>query len=499
MRPDVKLKDWKLRQKIILHIFVVGLVTLTLLAYLYFTTQKNIINSLSFKKAELVGSMIESNLSHQIGPNQAMNLGPTLSRITASSAIKNLRILNLEGKIINSSDSEEIGSSLEKSQLDQLVEMYGDLDQPDIYTAKPASPTLSYVAIPNKEECFGCHSPEKKINGILQVSLDTADTSALLRRNQVKGVIIGILALGTLTFIIIRLFEKIINRPLSRLKQQMEEIESGNLSIHLEPEKHDEIGDLTKRFSIMIEKLNQAQQKIEDLHNQQIEKAGHLASVGELAAGLAHEIKNPVAGIKGALEIIQQKTDIKDPKREIFGEILKQTDKIHDITQDLLSYAKPKILSKKPVNPNNCILDAIKLASAQTRDKDIQFNFKGLKKDTLILIDENKIQEVMLNLLINSIAAIEEKGGISIAISTIKSEELEIIVTDNGKGIKPEHLSQIFNPFFTTRKRGTGLGLSICRQIIEAHSGSIHVKSQLGKGTTFSIRIPVSQENKHDA
>jgi hypothetical protein len=279
----------------------------------------------------------------------------------------------------------------------------------------------------------------------------------------------------------------------------MEEIESGNLSIHLEPEKHDEIGDLTQRFSVMIEKLNQAQQKIEDFHNQQIEKAGHLASVGELAAGLAHEIKNPVAGIKGALEIIQQKTDKTDPKREIFGEILRQTDKIYDITQDLLSYAKPKKLSKKPVNPNNCILDAIKLASAQTRGKDIQFNFKGLKKDTLILIDKNKIQEVILNLLINSIAAIEERGGISITVGTRRPKELEITVTDNGKGIKPEHLSQIFNPFFTTRKRGTGLGLSICRQIIEAHSGSIHVKSQLGKGTTFSIRIPVSQENKHDA
>lgn len=499
MNINLKLIDWKLRQKIILHILIIGIIAVIILTFLYFTTQKNIINILNLQKTELLGAMIECNVTHQMGYAPPMNVGPALIRLANSSYIKSLRILDARGGIINSSNPQEIGTSLDEHTKRKIKEFYSDLSKPDIFKVKTITPTQSLIAIENKEECLRCHLSENKFNGILEVHLDDSATSALFHKNQVQGIIIGLLALGILTFIIIRLFEKIINRPLSELKNEMKKIPEGNLDFLLVPKKKDEIGDLTQSFGTMVKRLRSANQEIEALHKQQIERAGHLASVGELAAGLAHEIKNPIAGIKGALEIIQQKTDEKDPRWEIFDEIIKQTDKIYDIIQDLLAYARPRELEKKPVNPNNCILDAIKLANAQTRNKDIRFNFKGLKKDILIVMDENKIQEVILNLLINSIAAIEDKGEISITVDLKPSSMLEIYVTDDGKGIKEKHLSQIFNPFFTTRRRGTGLGLSICRQIIEAHDGSIKVRSQVGKGTTFTILLPVPPENNSNA
>jgi signal transduction histidine kinase len=273
----------------------------------------------------------------------------------------------------------------------------------------------------------------------------------------------------------------------------MKKVQEGDLNIQLSSLKNDEIGSLAQSFSIMVKKLKEANHKIEELFNKQMEKAEHLASIGELAAGLAHEIRNPIAGMKGALEIINEKTDETDQKKEIFTEILLQIEKINNIIQDLLSYAKPKEMSVNLFDPNECVKNAMKLAAPQISDKDIHFHFKGLENGTPAYIDADKIQEVILNLMLNSISAINKKGHITIDLRERNKRGLEIILADNGKGIKKEILSQIFNPFFTTKKRGTGLGLSICKKIIMAHKGSIEVKSQERKGTTFTIRLPVFQ------
>ncbi|MBA7669226.1 Sensor protein ZraS [subsurface metagenome] len=271
----------------------------------------------------------------------------------------------------------------------------------------------------------------------------------------------------------------------------MRRVQEGDLDIQFSHLKNDEIGSLAKNFNRMVTDLKKANQKIEELFSKQMEKAEHLASIGELAAGLAHEIKNPIAGMKGALEIINQQTDISDPKKEIFTEMLLQIDKINNVIHDLLSYAKPKEISMNLVDPSEAINNAIKLARTQVIDKEIDIRFKSLGNGTLALIDADKIQEVMLNLMVNSISAINNKGHISIELHEKNQRELEILFSDDGMGIKKEHLPQIFNPFFTTKNRGTGLGLSICKKIIEAHNGSIEVESKTKEGTTFSIRLPV--------
>jgi signal transduction histidine kinase len=142
------------------------------------------------------------------------------------------------------------------------------------------------------------------------------------------------------------------------------------------------------------------------------------------------------------------------------------------------------------VDPNECMQNAIKLAKPHINSKEIHFQFHSLENEKLAHLDCNKIQEVLLNLILNSIASIDKAGEISIKLQENNSD-LEIIFKDNGKGIRKEHLSQVFHPFFTTKKTGTGLGLSICKKIIEAHNGSIEVTSVENEGTTFNIRLPV--------
>jgi len=488
----INIKEWKLRHKIILHVAVIGLLTAIILTFLYISTQKNIIHTMSRQKAELAGSMIESSIFSAMKEGRLERVQTTLQEIAEPSDIKQIRILSPQGQILRSSEADEIGSAVEGSTLDKMNKFLSK-NQSDIIFIGQKSAIQGFHIIENKSECFGCHAPQEKINGILEVNIDYATTVALLQKNQLKGVIIALLSLAILIFVILRLFEKIINRPIFQLKNKMKKVQEGDLNIQLSSLKNDEIGSLAQSFNIMVRKLNQANHKIEELFSKQMEKAEHLASIGELAAGLAHEIKNPIAGMKGAIEIINQKIDESDQKKEIFAEILLQIEKINNIIQDLLSYAKPKEMSVSLVDPNECVKNAMKLAKPQISDKDIHFHFKGLENGTPAHIDADKIQEVILNLMLNSISAIDKKGHITINLLERNKRELEIIFSDTGKGVKKETLPQIFNPFFTTKKRGTGLGLSICKKIIEAHQGSIKVKSQERKGTIFTIRLPVLQ------
>ena len=487
----IHLRDWKLKNKIILHIAVIGGLAALFIAFLYLNAQKNVIHKMSREKAELLSAMIERSIFSAMKDGKLEEVQKALNDIATTEDIMKIRILDLEGKILRSSPEEKKGISTGPLTQDNLASFLSSGNKSGTYFIPQQTRIQEFRTIENRTECFTCHDARSKNNGILEVSLDYSSAAALLKKSQTQGIIISIVALGTLAFIIIRLFDRLINRPISRLKEKMKEVQEGNLDVEFSPSKSDEIGSLTKSFDEMTKKLKEANKKVEELFNRQIVKAGHLASIGELAANLAHEIKNPIAGMKGALEIINQRTDEADPKKEIFTEMLLQIEKINHVIQDLLSYAKPKEMKISPVDPNECIQSAIKLAKSHSNNKDIHFHFTPLKEERLAQMDCNKIQEVLLNLLLNSISSIDRYGKISIELREHNEKELEILFSDTGKGIKQEHLPQVFRPFFTTKKRGTGLGLSICKNIVDAHNGSIDVESAENKGTTFLIRLPV--------
>ncbi len=491
MKAKFKPINWKLKHKIIFHVFVIGLISVFGLTALYVNAEKDLIKALAGQKTELVGYMIDCNVRHQMMKGDTDAIPINLERLTQSSTIDRLRILDLDGKILSSSQGVEIGTTLPPEERAVVRQLFSDPDQAELFTIKPVSGTKSYIALENRPECAECHTQDAPFNGILEIKLDESLEAELLQRKRGQGILIAFTTLVLLTFVIFRLYARVINRPLLQLKESMRKVEAGDLDIRLEARKLDEFGDLAKSFSAMVNKLKQANREIEELHSRQIERAGHLASLGELAAGLAHEIKNPIAGIKGALEIIRDRTPEDDPQREIFSEILKQTDKIYHIIQDLLDYAKPKELAMRPVNPNVCVQEAIHMAAAQTQDKDIRFGFSGLDKEITVLCDADKLQEVILNLLINGLASIDKSGEINTGLELKKEGILAIRISDTGSGIRAEHLDKIFQPFFTTRKRGTGLGLSICKQIIEAHKGHISVESTIGKGTAFTLSLPL--------
>ncbi len=495
MKINLRFVDWKLKHKVVFHIFVIGFFSVSALFVLFIRSEKKLITAFTSEKTEMVGTLIDCNIQHQIMTEGAESVFIDLERMIRASSLERLRILNIDGEILNSSDKREIGTMALDSERSLLRRFFSETDREDFFTSKPYSRTQSYVALENRDECVRCHGTEVRFIGILEVKFDESLESALMHRSRTQGITIALITLFILTFVTYRLYGRVINRPLVRFKENMSRVQNGELGLHMDASKKDEFGELAQSFNVMVEKLKQANREIEELHSQQIEKAGHLASLGELAAGLAHEIKNPIAGIKGSLEIIRDRAPKDDPQREIFSEILRQTEKIYHIIQDLLHYARPRGLSRQQENPSGCIQDAIHMAEPQTGDKDIRFQFAPLDKEVTAYLDRDKIQEVVLNLLLNGIAAIEKEGEINIELDHDGSE-LSIRIEDTGKGISPEQLPLIFNPFFTTRKQGTGLGLSMCLQIIQAHDGTIEAQSQVGRGTVLTIRLPITHHKE---
>jgi len=488
----MSIRNWTLRAKVIFHVLILGALSAGVLTVIYMTTQRGVIYALIQREAELVGSLTKSSVFFLKKCGRIEDTQAEIHELAATTrGIRSIRVLTIEGKIFASTRVEEKSTELSAEDRTTIRTMIADKTARRTIFSKPQRTIRSFMLVENEPECYSCHAAERRINGFLEVEFDYREASTLLWKSQLKGIILAVLSLAVLTFIILRLFERLINRPISLLKDKMKKVQDGDLTVRLNPQKNDEIGSLTASFNLMVEKLKEANRKIEALYNQRIERAEHLAAFGELAAGLAHEVKNPLSGMKGALEIISQNAVVTDPQREIFQEMLVQIDKIINVIQDFLSYARPKPPHFSRVAPNLFVENAVRLAKTQLHGKDISFHSHPLRQDVRICLDANRLQEVILNLLLNSISAIDKEGNILIFLKVVANRALFIFLADEGCGIKESQLSQIFNPFFSTKKEGTGLGLSICKKIIDAHKGTIAVRSREGKGTTFTIRLPL--------
>ncbi len=221
-------------------------------------------------------------------------------------------------------------------------------------------------------------------------------------------------------------------------------------------------------------------------------RAEQLALIGEMAAALAHEVKNPLAGMKGALEIVLEDLSAESPHRFVLRHVLEEIERINRIITDLLDYARPRPRESVPTDVNRLIEQVISAARVQLANNHIGLEFQPAPELPLLVVDPDEMQKVILNLLLNAIQAVHDHGHILVRTGYDPQERaIRISVTDTGEGIPPENLDKIFRPFFTTKKRGTGLGLATCQRIVTGYGGTITVQSEVGKGSTFTVTLPV--------
>jgi two-component system cell cycle sensor histidine kinase/response regulator CckA len=238
----------------------------------------------------------------------------------------------------------------------------------------------------------------------------------------------------------------------------------------------------------------------------ELQQSAQLSLVGELAAGLAHEIKNPLAGIQGVVDILLRRRDAHDPDNEALRGIRSEVERIDQTVRALLDRARPRVLATKPCSLTEVVRRAVNIARAQvfggTEDNRIQVRFNAPAEPVIASIDAAQIEDAVLNLIINAIQASDHNGEVNVSLFCLpedetndQEEEVVVEVSDKGRGISEENLARIFHPFFTTTAGGTGLGLPAVRRIARAHSGRVEVKSIPGEGSTFTIHLPLAAQH----
>ncbi len=217
--------------------------------------------------------------------------------------------------------------------------------------------------------------------------------------------------------------------------------------------------------------------------------AERLSSLGELTAGVAHELRNPLAGIKINTQVLSRKKDLPEMEKKLLSSTLEGIEKIQKIVDDMLHFAKPKAAHFKEEEINEIVDKSLAILQTKLKKGNISSVFEGTQRLPRLRIDIHQIQQVFINLMLNAIQAMEDGGTLSIRTFIENGDGVGIEVKDTGMGIPRSHLKKIFDPFFTTKSEGTGLGLSISAKILENHGATIDVVSEEGKGSTFTLHF----------
>ncbi|RMF60316.1 MAG: PAS domain S-box protein [Calditrichaeota bacterium] len=235
----------------------------------------------------------------------------------------------------------------------------------------------------------------------------------------------------------------------------------------------------------------------------QVERMERLALLGELSAGIAHEIRNPLAGIKAATQVLEEVSDFDEPQKQLVHRIVREVDKANRLLKEFFKFAKPG-KPKLSFHSIETIVESVYLLLApRFRKSNIEFVEDFPEKMPPIYVDETQIEQVLLNLFLNALDAMDEGGRLTVTtfkesltdVEQVEHQYVGVKITDTGHGIAEEVKEKIFNPFFTTKQDGLGLGLSICSRLIEENRGRIEVFSTPGEGTCFVVLLPTFQND----
>ena len=614
----------KISLKLIWVVSITAILIIGVYSYFNVKSQSDVLISEVKRHSDQLSESVKNATRNVMLLNSRDLVQEIIDRIGKDPAINNVRILNKEGTIIYSAHKDDIGKMLDKRAEscyachaeNKALEKLSIKDRTRIFKLNPDSSRILGIINPiyNEKSCSEAdchaHSSKAKVLGVLDITISLAEVDEQIRQNEIRELLFAIIAITAIGFIIGLFVKRWVDYPVKELIKATDQVADGNLNYVIKDLSKDELGTLSKSFNNMIKKLDET--------SQQLYQSTKMASLGQLAAGVAHEINNPLTGVLTYSSFLLKRTKDNPQMQEDLNVIVRETIRSREIVKGLLDFARQSTPKKSLIAVN----EIINRADAVIKNQ-LKINRITLKKDfdsTLpkITVDANQIQQVFLNLFVNAIDSIGNSNG-SITVTTsqislspkgitqiknavcaknhtlidtehkiggmsslkikIKSgtnegfihldpiygnhhhyfgisydknsainlscpicdftfidknskcpkcggpvykiqipnqgflegcasfkddwqkwdlidragerKFIQIEIKDTGCGIPPENISKIFEPFFTTKgQRGTGLGLSVIWGIIDNHNGSISVQSEVGKGSTFSIRLP---------
>jgi two-component system NtrC family sensor kinase len=466
--------------------------------------------------------------------NQPAYVGQIVQDVGNQKNIEKVRVLGKDGKIVHSTYLPEIGTTVNEAAEDCVgcheprpsEEKVPACRRPRIFTTPDGRRSLGSVeAIRNEPSCYtaACHQHDKSqaVLGVLDIrySLDEIDDTIQSNTVTVGSISLGFILVASL--LLSFLVHRMVYVPLRDLESGAKRLSSGNLEQLIPIRSGDEVGQLATSFNSMTSALRKSEselrewghtleQKVEkrtkELRIAQAEAARgeKLASIGLLAAGIAHELNNPLTGILTFSHLLRKNVPDDSAEAEDLDLVIRETKRCAAIIRRLLDFAREKAPEKKFADINQIIENTVRIVEQPAHLHNIEIIMDLDRELPLVWVEPDLIEQVIMNMLVNAQHAIEEEGSITIQCRRSLEPRIpdpgmepvpmvEISIIDTGCGISEGDLQRIFDPFFSSKEvgKGTGLGLSVSHGIVRAHGGCIEVESTVGQGTTFRICFPL--------
>ena len=347
------------------------------------------------------------------------------------------------------------------------------------------------LTLPNGGGCRSCHGPDPRLLGTLVLDYPARQVEGVIRRDAWGLARYGACMLLMVGATVLLLTWVIVQNPLAEIESAMAAVRQGDLAARCVLTGADQLGQLAEGFNAMVASLQAKNRELAALHTDQMVQAARLASVGEMASGLAHEIKNPLHGIGGALSLIGERSP--DPAvREVVGEMQGQLKRVVQLVSDMLHFAKPRRPHFEQVALSELVDKTLLLLQAQVEKHNQTVQRLYEPPLPVVSADREKLQQVLLNLLLNAIQAAGPDGQVTVRLRwESEAGALVVQVQDSGPGVDPTVATRIFEPFYTTKPTGNGLGLPVSRLLAEQHGGSLCLRpSAPGAGACFELRLP---------
>lgn len=485
-----------------------------------------------------LSDVIKRSMHYSMLLNRREDIEHIIRTVGNEPGIEAIRIYNKKGVITFSSNAQEIGvvanfSDKACSACHTNGSVLVSPTSSDLTRIFPSEKNYRIIGmitpIKNEASCATapCHAhPESQtVLGVLDVMtpLKQLDESvAELKNVQYSNALILVLVVTLFAGVFIWLM---VNIPVKKLIRGTEEIRAGNLEHHIDLHSNDEIGVLAESFNIMTDDLQRAHdelkqwahtleqrvgEKTEELRRAQayMIQAEKMASLGTLAATVAHELNNPLEGVLTYAKLLKRKVSQsslgEEVKRELSDEltvIADETARCGNIVKNLLLFSRQKVGEFRETDLISILAQSIKLIDHHLKMNNIKLETHYGAEPIMIVCDPNQLEQAFLAIEINAVESMPTDGTLQIEVSReVATDSLRIRFTDSGVGIREEDIPHIFEPFFTTKRdgKGTGLGLAVTYGIIERHSGTIQVQSQHQKGTTFTITLPRDRVQSND-
>jgi two-component system NtrC family sensor kinase len=619
----------KIGFKLILAVSITALLTIGIFSYFNIQSHSNSLLAEVERGANQLSETVKNSTRYDMLLNQRERILRNINTIGQQPGIRDVRVLNKVGKIIYSSHHDDIGEMVDKKAescyachaAGKPLERLPIKDRTRFFRINPDSSRVMGIISPiyNEQSCYEAdchaHSKSQSILGVLDITISLDEVDKQIKKGEMEIVIFAISAVLALSFIIGFFVRRWVDKPVKELLNATNQVSSGNLNYTIKDRRNDEMGSLAKSFNNMTKKLSEARL--------QLFQSDKMASLGRLAAGVAHEINNPLTGVLTYSSFLLKRTQDNSELQEDLKVIVRETKRSREIVKSLLDFARQSVPKKNEANLNEIIEHAVSVVENQLSIDHIKL-IKNLDPNLpTITVDSNQIQQVMINLIVNAHDAIVKDGTISITTSKLslspfgithikkaicpkrhdlidnevkidgmssikikvrcngnegfinldpvygksrhqygieldvkkeisfmcpqcntsliaegkkcpkcgapvytfevpqqgmfegctskgcdwqkwdavdiggRKDYIEINISDTGCGISKEDISKIFEPFFSTKgQKGTGLGLAVIWGIVDNHNGTINVESEVGKGTTFIIRLPIQYPAK---